>query len=191
MPRMQNGKTLPCFMPFDPNPRASGYVSDRFISGLRPQDFFFHCMAGREGLIDTAVKTSRSGYLQRCLIKQLESLMVSYDMTVRDNDGSIVQFMYGDDGVDVMETKFLDKFKFLERNYSAMSIKAKKLVQTGAVEFEPIRKEHKQVLKDAKKLMVKDSSLSATEAKQMVADPLISKFNPLCHFGAISEHMSD
>ena len=63
VPRMQNGKTLPCFLPYDPNPRASGYVSDRFISGLRPQDFFFHCMAGREGLIDTAVKTSRSGYL--------------------------------------------------------------------------------------------------------------------------------
>ena len=51
--------------------------------------------------------------------------MVSYDMTVRDNDGSIVQFMYGDDGIDVMETKYLDKFKFLERNYQAMSRKAK------------------------------------------------------------------
>lgn len=60
---MQNGKTLPCYLPHDPNPRSSGYVTDRFISGLRPQDFFFHCMAGREGLIDTAVKTSRSGYL--------------------------------------------------------------------------------------------------------------------------------
>jgi DNA-directed RNA polymerase I subunit RPA1 len=87
---MQNGRTLPCYLSYDPNPRSCGYVSDRFITGLRPQDFFFHCMAGREGLIDTAVKTSRSGYLQRCLIKQLESLMVSYDMTVRDNDGSIV-----------------------------------------------------------------------------------------------------
>ena len=73
-------------MPYDPNPRSSGYISDRFISGLRPQDFYFHCMAGREGLIDTAVKTSRSGYLQRCLIKQLECLIVNYDMTVRDND---------------------------------------------------------------------------------------------------------
>ena len=69
--------------------------------------------------------------------------MVSYDMTVRDNDGSIVQFMYGDDGVDVMETKFLDKFKFMEKNYNSMSMKAKNLVQTGAVEIEPIRKEHK------------------------------------------------
>lgn len=191
VPRMQNGKTLPCFMPFDPNPRASGYVSDRFITGLRPQDFFFHCMAGREGLIDTAVKTSRSGYLQRCLIKQLESLMVSYDMTVRDNDGSIVQFMYGDDGVDVMETGYLSKFKFLERNYEMMSLKAKKLVQTGAVEIEPIQKEHKLVLKKAKKAMQADSSLTATEAKHQVSDPMISKFNPLRHFGAISEQMSD
>jgi len=54
--------------------------------------------------------------------------MISYDMTVRDNDGSIVQFMYGDDGIDVMENTFLNKFKFLERNYDMMSMKAKKLV---------------------------------------------------------------
>ena len=75
-------------------------------------------MSGREGLIDTAVKTSRSGYLQRCLIKQLESLVVNYDLTVRDNDGSVIQFLYGDDSVDVMQTGFLDKFKFLENNYT-------------------------------------------------------------------------
>lgn len=125
VPKMQNGKTLPCFLEYDPNPRSSGYVSDRFISGLRPQDFFFHCMAGREGLIDTAVKTSRSGYLQRCLIKQLESLVVSYDLTVRDNDGSIVQFLYGEDGVDVMNGSFLSKYRFLERNHSNIFAKSK------------------------------------------------------------------
>lgn len=99
--------------------------------------------------------------------------------------------MYGDDGVDVMETKFLDKFKFLERNYASMSHRAQKLVQTGAVEIEPIKKEHKQVLKKAKMLMQEDSSLTATEAKQRVSEPFISKFNPLRHFGAISEKMSD
>jgi DNA-directed RNA polymerase I subunit RPA1 len=77
-------------------------------------------MAGREGLIDTAVKTSRSGYLQRCLIKQLESLIVNYDMTVRDNDGSIVQFLYGDDGIDVISSKFLDRFSFLEQNFTSL-----------------------------------------------------------------------
>ena len=96
---MITGKTLPSFTAYDPNPRASGFVSDRFLNGLREQDFFFHCMAGREGLIDTAVKTSRSGYLQRCLMKHLESLKIEYDMTVRDSDGSIVQFLYGEDAL--------------------------------------------------------------------------------------------
>ena len=65
-------------------------------------------------------------------------MVVSYDMTVRDNDGSIVQFMYGDDGVDVMETQFLDKFKFLERNHRGIGVKADKLLDQGAVEIEPI-----------------------------------------------------
>jgi len=117
--------------------------------------------------------------------------MVSYDMSVRDNDGSIVQFMYGDDGIDVMETKFLDKFKFLERNYNTMSRRAQKLVESGAVEIEPIKAEYKQVLKRAKKAMQNDSSLSTKEAKELVSEPLIAKFNPLRHFGAISEKMSD
>jgi len=101
-------------------------------------------MAGREGLIDTAVKTSRSGYLQRCLIKQLESLVVSYDMSVRDNDGSIVQFLYGDDGVDVMDTKFLDKFKFLERNHeNIFSKQSKRVIKSGALRIEPIERVRK------------------------------------------------
>ena len=113
---MPSGKTLPSFAPFDPNPRASGYVSDRFSTGIRPQEFFFHTMAGREGLIDTAVKTSRSGYLQRCLMKHLEQLYVSYDYTVRDNDGNIIQFYYGEDSVDTMKTKYLSNFKFIAEN---------------------------------------------------------------------------
>lgn len=64
-------------------------------------------------LVDTAVKTSRSGYLQRCLIKNLECLRVHYDYTVRDSDGSIIQFRYGEDGVDVMKTNYLTEFKVL------------------------------------------------------------------------------
>lgn len=97
-------------------------------------------MAGREGLIDTAVKTSRSGYLQRCLIKQLESLVVSYDLTVRDNDGSIVQFTYGDDGIDVMQNRFLDKFKFLERNHYTSVKSVSKLIKSGVVDVETVPK---------------------------------------------------
>ncbi|PVH47541.1 hypothetical protein PAHAL_4G083800 [Panicum hallii] len=116
VPRMVSGKTLPCFPPWDTSSRAGGFICDRFLTGLRPQEYYFHCMAGREGLVDTAVKTSRSGYLQRCLIKCLESLKVSYDHTVRDVDGSIVQFCYGEDGVDVLKTSFLNKFKELADN---------------------------------------------------------------------------
>ncbi|KAL1194549.1 DNA-directed RNA polymerase I subunit 1 [Cardamine amara subsp. amara] len=116
VPRMVSGKTLPCFHPWDWSPRAGGFISDRFLSGLRPQEYYFHCMAGREGLVDTAVKTSRSGYLQRCLMKNLESLKVNYDCTVRDADGSIIQFQYGEDGVDVHRSSFIGKFKELTVN---------------------------------------------------------------------------
>nr|CAB3468405.1 unnamed protein product [Digitaria exilis] len=120
VPRMVSGKTLPCFLPWDTSSRAGGFISDRFLTGLRPQEYYFHCMAGREGLVDTAVKTSRSGYLQRCLIKCLESLKVGYDHTVRDVDGSIVQFCYGEDGVDVLKSSFLKKFKELALNRKAV-----------------------------------------------------------------------
>ncbi|XP_028798542.1 DNA-directed RNA polymerase I subunit 1 [Neltuma alba] len=111
VPRMVSGKTLPCFPPWDCSSRAGGFIIDRFLTGLRPQEYYFHCMAGREGLVDTAVKTSRSGYLQRCLIKNLECLKVCYDHSVRDADGSIIQFHYGEDGVDVHQTSFLTKFE--------------------------------------------------------------------------------
>ena len=107
VPVMVSGKSLPSFPAFDPRPRAGGFISDRFLTGIRPQDYFFHCMSGREGLVDTAVKTSRSGYLQRCLIKHMEDLMITYDQTVRDSDGSVIQFQYGEDGIDPTKTCYL------------------------------------------------------------------------------------
>ncbi|KAK9309722.1 hypothetical protein QLX08_000714 [Tetragonisca angustula] len=108
-PLMISGKSLPSFPAYDPSPRAGGFIDGRFMTGIKPQEFFFHCMAGREGLIDTAVKTSRSGYLQRCLIKHLEGLIINYDSTVRDSDGSLVQIYYGEDGLDVSGSRFLKK----------------------------------------------------------------------------------
>lgn len=65
------------------------------------------------------MKTSRSGYLQRCLIKHLEALYVQYDMTVRDGDGSVVQFLYGDDSVDVLKCQYLqtNQFRTVLDNY--------------------------------------------------------------------------
>ena len=120
-PRMASGKTLPCFARFDPGARAGGFVGDRFLSGLRPPEYVFHAMAGREGLVDTTVKTSRSGYLQRCLIKCLEGLRVSYDYSVRDQDGSLVQFRYGEDGVDPTACAYLSAkhLSFVAQNAEA------------------------------------------------------------------------
>ncbi|KAK3022372.1 hypothetical protein RJ639_047346 [Escallonia herrerae] len=131
VPRMVSGKTLPCFPPWDFSSRAGGFISDRFLTGLHPQEYYFHCMAGREGLVDTAVKTSRSGYLQRCLVKNLESLKVCYDYTVRDADGSIIQFHYGEDGVDVHKTSFLHKFEALAANQEGLCEKYYQQLEFG------------------------------------------------------------
>lgn len=121
-PMMFSGRFLPSFTRFDISPQAGGFVMGRFLTGISPQEYFVHCMAGREGLIDTAVKTSRSGYLQRCLIKHLEGVMVGYDLTVRDSDNTVIQFYYGEDGLDVMKTKLLEpeRFPVLIQNRAAV-----------------------------------------------------------------------
>ena len=95
-----DNRTLPHFNKFDDSPNARGFVENSYISGLTAPELFFHAMGGRIGLIDTAVKTSQTGYIQRRLIKGLEDLKVEYDMTVRNNKGKIIQFAYGDDGFD-------------------------------------------------------------------------------------------
>ncbi|KAH9466080.1 hypothetical protein MJO29_007760 [Puccinia striiformis f. sp. tritici] len=93
-------RTLPHFTKDDYSPESRGFVENSYLRGLTPQEFFFHAMAGREGLIDTAVKTAETGYIQRRLLKALEDVMVTYDGTVRNSLGDIVQFVYGEDGVD-------------------------------------------------------------------------------------------
>jgi DNA-directed RNA polymerase beta' subunit len=98
-------RTLPHFNKYDDSPAARGFVESSYINGLTPQELFFHAMGGRVGLIDTAVKTSTTGYIQRRLIKGLEDLMVSYDMTVRTNKNKIVQFAYGEDNIDTIKVE--------------------------------------------------------------------------------------
>jgi DNA-directed RNA polymerase II subunit RPB1 len=98
-------RTLPHFTKYDDSPGARGFVESSYINGLSPQELFFHAMGGRVGLIDTAVKTSTTGYIQRRLIKGLEDLMVSYDMTIRTNKNKIVQFCYGDDNIDTIKVE--------------------------------------------------------------------------------------
>lgn len=95
-----DNRTLPHFTKYDDSPGARGFIENSYISGLTAPELFFHAMGGRIGLIDTAVKTSQTGYIQRRLVKGLEDLKVEYDMTVRNNMGKIIQFSYGDDSVD-------------------------------------------------------------------------------------------
>jgi len=95
-----DNRTLPHFSKYDDSPEARGFVKNSYISGLTAPELFFHAMGGRMGLIDTAVKTSQTGYIQRRLVKGLEDLKVEYDGTVRNNMGKIVQFTYGEDGAE-------------------------------------------------------------------------------------------
>jgi DNA-directed RNA polymerase subunit A' len=93
-------RALPHFKLGDPSPTARGFVDASYRLGLDPVEFFFHSMGGREGLVDTAVRTQQSGYMQRRLINALEHLRIEYDGTVRNSTGDIIQFRYGEDGVD-------------------------------------------------------------------------------------------
>jgi len=93
-------RTLPHFQKGDLGAEAHGFVESSYKDGLTPTEFFFHAIGGREGLVDTAIRTSQSGYLQRRLVNALQDLEVRYDGTVQETRGMIVQFKYGEDGVD-------------------------------------------------------------------------------------------
>ena len=123
-------------------------------------------------LIDTAVKTANSGYIQRCVIKMMESLHVAYDYTVRESDGSIIQFMYGDDGIDVMKSAFLDNVDFWAQNYEALVAK----YETQSI-LEKFRKGYSSAMKMQKKCMSHPEKY----------DPVLSKYSPANNLAACSE----
>ena len=176
VPVMISGKTLPSFKPFETSVRAGGYIADRFLTGVKPQEYFFHAMAGREGLIDTAVKTARSGYLQRCLIKGMEGMKVEYDSSVRDSDGTMVQFLYGEDGLDITKQKYLRDFRFLAENHlslvAQLNIREEfsKIPDNGATAY------HKTAMKKVKK-----------SGNIGMMDPVLALFNPGSNLGSTSE----
>jgi DNA-directed RNA polymerase II subunit RPB1 len=113
-------RSLPHFTKDDYGPESRGFVENSYLRGLTPQEFFFHAMGGREGLIDTAVKTSETGYIQRRLVKALEDVMVKYDGTVRNSLGDVIQFLYGEDGMDAVwiESQRLDHLRMNPRKFN-------------------------------------------------------------------------
>ena len=111
-------RALSFFERGDAGAEARGFVYASYQEGLTPVEFFFHSMGGREGLVDTAVRTQQSGYMQRRLINALEHIRVEYDGTVRDSRGDIIQFRYGEDGVDTAKSdhgKAVNTARLVER----------------------------------------------------------------------------
>ena len=176
VPIMASGKSLPSYKPFETQVRAGGYITDRFLTGVRPQSYYFHAMAGREGLIDTAVKTSRSGYLQRCLIKGMEGLKVEYDTSVRDPNGSMIQFLYGEDGLDITKQRHLREFRFTAENMEAFISQ----VNVQEVYGRTLHDEAADWQKRAMKAVRKTGRMDAM-------DPVTTMFNPGSSLGSTSE----
>ncbi|MEK6813060.1 MAG: DNA-directed RNA polymerase subunit A', partial [Nanoarchaeota archaeon] len=98
------GRTLSMFKKHDLSANAHGFVKSSFKRGLNPYEFFFHAMTGRDGLMDTALRTPKSGYLYRRLANALQDMKVEYDNSIRDANKNIVQFAYGEDGLEVSKT---------------------------------------------------------------------------------------
>ena len=99
------GRTLSCFKRGDLGSDAHGFIKNSFKSGLTPHEFFFAAITGRDSLMDTALRTPKSGYLYRRLANALQDLKVEYDGTVREASGKIVQFQYGEDSIDVSRSE--------------------------------------------------------------------------------------
>ncbi|GFH17710.1 DNA-directed RNA polymerase subunit, partial [Haematococcus lacustris] len=160
-------RTLPHFTKDDYGPESRGFVENSYLRGLTPQEFFFHAMGGREGLIDTAVKTSSTGYIQRRLVKAMEDLIIRYDGTVRTAIGSIVQFLYGEDGMEGtrIEGQTMDHLNLDDKKLHArfgypldvtpspddldwLSPQLLELVRTDAACREVVEMEHRSIWED-------------------------------------------
>ena len=119
--RVEDGfqdRSLPHFPKHARQPPSKGFVRNSFFSGLSPSEFIFHAMSGREGLVDTAVKTAETGYMSRRLMKSLEDISVQYDNTVRNSSSSVVQFKYGDDQLDPADMEGKAKPVNFERTFN-------------------------------------------------------------------------
>ncbi|MGQ4872512.1 MAG: DNA-directed RNA polymerase subunit A' [Promethearchaeia archaeon] len=122
-------RTLPHFKVDDLSPAARGFVASSYRNGLKPTEFFFHSMGGREGLVDTAVRTSQSGYMQRRLVNALQDLVVENDGTVRTSDKNIVEFSFGDDSINPMYTEHGQAINIDVLLLKAKALDVKKLEQ--------------------------------------------------------------
>jgi DNA-directed RNA polymerase II subunit RPB1 len=157
-------RTLPHYKKYDDGAEARGFIESSFIRGLTPQEFFFHAMTGREGLIDTAVKTADTGYIQRQLIKGLEDLVVQHDGTVRDANMRVIQFAYGEDGIAAtkLETQELSLSKLsvpaIQQEFGMQAVEwssvlTEGVVRDAAAEAEAVKAFVQTVLEDQRMIV--------------------------------------
>ncbi|KAJ1965570.1 DNA-directed RNA polymerase II core subunit rpo21 [Dipsacomyces acuminosporus] len=138
-------RSLPHFAKDDYSPESKGFVENSYLRGLTPQEFYFHAMGGREGLIDTAVKTAETGYIQRRLVKALEDIMAQYDGTIRNSLGQVVQFIYGEDGMDgcFIEHQKVASVRMVnsefERKYHVDVMDRNKSFRPGSLDFSVLK----------------------------------------------------
>lgn len=141
-------RTLPHFAHFDHGLQSCGFVLNSYLQGLKPHEFFFHTKAGREGLVDTAIRTADTGYTSRRLMKAMEDLKVCYDSTVRNSVGDIIQFLYGEDNIDPcsIESQVIDHFYLDKSDPNDMEIlKQKYFIENCSG---PVLEEWKMLLND-------------------------------------------
>ncbi len=148
-------RTLPHFKINDLTPKARGFVASSYRNGLKPAEFFFHSMGGREGLVDTAVRTSTSGYMQRRLVNALQDMVVENDGTVRNADKNIIQFEFGDDGINPQNTDHGDAV-----NLDVLLLKAKSL------DIENIKEEIHQAETEPEKKGTKEKEIKQKKVEQ-------------------------
>jgi DNA-directed RNA polymerase beta' subunit len=172
-------RTLPHYKKYDDGAEARGFVESSFIEGLTPQEFFFHAMSGREGLIDTAVKTADTGYIQRQLVKAMEDLTTQYDGTVRDSRMNILQFQYGEDGINAtkIESANLGIGKLSEeeilKQYGMTGVDI-----AGILEADAQRGEDSQALAEFAAQIVADRKMLVEGIQRMKQDaPLFASVN--------------
>ena len=152
-----NNRALTHYKEHDDNPDAHGFVKSNYREGLSTLEFFFHAMGGREGLVDTAVRTQQSGYMQRRLINALEHIKLEYDGTVRDPHGHIIQFLYGEDGIDVAKSDHGEAFNINRK------IESQKIIDSGK----------KATKEEVKELTKKYTKTFNPRLQQIVTDGLI------------------
>ncbi|KAM0680575.1 hypothetical protein GINT2_001263 [Glugoides intestinalis] len=182
VPNGMHNRTLPHFKHNSLSPESKGFVLNSFFSGLSSFEFFFHAVSGREGLVDTAVKTAETGYMQRRLMKALEDLSVKYDHTVRNSSEDLVQFCYGEDGVQTLQDEGEEFFDWIFND--AVSLFKSRLSNNKSFFCDVYvnQKEHRDFAANETPDLLKYKSKSDRDINEVVTYGFVGQQFDICSF---------